>query len=95
MTKRIGGLRKSRGKFKRTAQMKGKLSLRNYLANYSNGDNVLLKIDSISREGIFHPRFVGKRGVVVGKRGSSYEVKINDFSKEKIIIVHPVHLRKC
>jgi len=95
MTKRIGGTRKVRGKFKRAANLKGKLSQRNYLADYKKGDNVLLKIDSITKEGIFHPRFIGKRGVVAKKRGNSYEIKFNDYNKEKMIIVHPIHLRKC
>ena len=95
MAKRIGGTRKVRGKFKRAANLKGKLSQRNYLADYNVGDNVLLKIDSITKEGIFHPRFIGKRGVVAGKRGNSYEIKFYDYNKEKMIIVHPIHLRKC
>jgi large subunit ribosomal protein L21e len=95
MTKRIGGNRKTRGKFKRPAQKKGKLSLRDYLANYERGDNVLLKIDSISMEGRFHPRFMGKRGIVTAKRGTCYEVMILDGKKDKMLIVHPVHMRKC
>jgi ribosomal protein L21E len=95
MTRRIGGTRKVRGKFKRAANLKGKLSLRNYLATYNEGDNVLLKIDSITKEGIFHPRFIGKRGLVLNKRGNSYEVLFQDFNKEKMVIVHPIHLRKC
>lgn len=95
MAKRIGGTRKTRGKFTKPANLKGKLSQRNYLADYKIGDNVLLKIDSTTKEGIFHPRFIGKRGVVAAKRGSSYEIKFNDYNKQKMIIVHPIHLRKC
>ena len=95
MAKRIGGTRKVRGKFKKQADQKGKLSQRNYLADYKIGDNVLLKIDPTTKEGIFHPRFIGKRGVVAKKRGNSYEIKFYDYNKQKMIIVHPIHLRKC
>ncbi|MFH0869811.1 MAG: 50S ribosomal protein L21e [archaeon] len=95
MSKRKGGLRRrTRGKYSRPQNMKGKISLRNYFAEYAAGDKVLLQSDSITREGHFHPRFMGKVGFVQKKRGVCYEVKIKDFTKEKTLIVHPVHLKR-
>ena len=76
-------------------QMKtrGKLSLSNYFQEFKNGDRV-----SVVREHAVQPKFPttiqGRSGVINGKRGSSYIVKIKDLNKEKIYIIHPIHLRR-
>ena len=46
------------------------------------------------QKGMYHSRFYGKMGVVKGKKGRCYEVMITDGSKQKTLIVHPVHLKK-
>ncbi len=74
-------------------RMHGKLPLSRYFQEFDSGDRV-----SIVRELSVQPRFPkqiqGRSGVVEGKRGSHYVVKINDLNKEKIYIIHPVHLKK-
>ena len=35
-----------------------------------------------------------KTGIVKGKKGSCYEINIKDGKKEKILIIHPVHLKR-
>ena len=96
MSKRKGGSRRrTRGELTKPRRLKGKLSLRNYLAKYSEGDKVVLKLDPTCYEGAFHARFIGKIGTVEKKRGACYEVKIKDFTKAKTIIVHPIHLKRC
>ena len=93
MVKRIGGFRrKTRHKLQKKARQKGKLSLRKYFQKFEIGQKVLLKADSIVQKGMYHPRFHGKIGIIKGKEGRCYEVKIKDYSKEKTLIVHPVHL---
>jgi ribosomal protein L21E len=92
---RIGGLRRKKvSRFTKSRKERGKVSLRRYLAEFSEGDRVSLMIEPAVHEGIYCPRFAGKSGIVVSKKGTCYEVKINDFKKEKILIVHPVHMRK-
>ncbi len=49
---------------------------------------------NVRQKGMYLPRFHGRIGVVKGQRGKCYEVAIKDGSKEKILIVHPVHLKK-
>jgi ribosomal protein L21E len=44
---------------------------------------------------MYLPRFLGRAGVISKKLGSCYQVKIDDMGKEKLLIVHPVHLRKA
>ena len=96
MVQRIGGSRrKTRYKLKKPGRYKGKLRLRRYLEEYKPGDKVILKIDSISQKGVFHPRFIGKTGVISKKTGSCYEVITKDANKEKKLIVHPMHMKRC
>ena len=92
---RIGGVRRSKSALlSKKVGRKGKVSLRAFLSEYEVGDKVALGYEPAVFEGTYCPRFVGKSGVILGRRGSCYEVKIKDFKKSKTIIVHPVHLRK-
>ena len=96
MTRRIGGMRrKTRYKFRKEARAKGKISLSDYFQSFNAGDKVHLGLESGVQKGMYRPKFMGKTGVVRGKRGRCYEVRINDFNKEKILIVHPVHLKRA
>lgn len=92
---RIGGLRRKKVQhFTKSTKQKGKISLKKYLSEFNTGDRVSLTIEPSIQEGIYCPRFIGKSGTIMNKVGTCYEVKIHDFKKEKILIVHPVHMRK-
>ncbi|MBI2565184.1 50S ribosomal protein L21e [Candidatus Woesearchaeota archaeon] len=94
MVKRVGGFRrKTRNLLKKRVRQRGKISLSRYFAEFKKGDNVLFQAEPAVQEGMYHPRFHAKQGVVKKKRGSCYEVLIKDGSVEKLIIVHPIHLR--
>ena len=71
----------------------GKIRLSEYFQEFKKGDRV-----SVKRELAVQPKFPsklqGRSGVVSGKKGESYTVKINDLNKEKTYIIHPVHLRR-
>ena len=93
--KKIGGLRrKTRSLFTKHARDKGKLSLKNYMQSFKQGENVELSLESSIHKGMYHPRFYGKRGEITNKKGKCYEVLITDGSKQKTLIVHPVHLKR-
>jgi|SRR3989338_792164 len=92
---RIGGSRrKSRHKLSRPSRSKGKLTLTRYFQTLSIGERVCLKVSPNFNEGIYHMRFHGLSGVVVGKSGRYCKVRIKDGNKHKEFIVHPVHLIK-
>jgi large subunit ribosomal protein L21e len=92
---RVGGLRRKKVSiFTKGTKTKGKISLRRYLSEFRVGDRVSLTIEPAVHEGTYCPRFVGKSGTILAKKGTCYEVKIMDFSKSKTLIVHPVHMRK-
>jgi ribosomal protein L21E len=59
---------------------------------YAVGQEVVLKHHS-RYEGMPHPRYRGRAGHIVGLRGASYEVRIQDGRMKKILIVPSVHLR--
>ncbi|MBI1936422.1 50S ribosomal protein L21e [Candidatus Woesearchaeota archaeon] len=95
MVKRIGGMRrKTRYKFRKEVRSRGKVSITRYFQSFNSGDRVYLGLESSVHKGMYHPRFIGKSGTVKGMRGKCYEVAINDLGKEKVLIIHPVHLRK-
>lgn len=96
MTRRIGGMRrKTRYKFRKEVRAKGKISLSDYFQSFDTGDKVHLGLESGVQKGMYRPNFMGKTGVVKGKRGRCYEVQISDFGKQKTLIVHPVHLKRA
>lgn len=74
---------------------RGKISLTKYFQELEEGQQVLLKAEPAIQNGMYFRRFHGNVGKVVGKRGRCYEVAIKDQNKDKTVIVHPVHLRKC
>ena len=95
MVKRIGGIRrKTRYKFRKEKRQRGKISLTKYFQTFSVGDRVYLTVESAVQKGMYHPRFMGKSGIIKAKRGRCYEITINDIGKEKTLIAHPVHLRR-
>ncbi len=91
--KRIGGFRrKTRRKFKKNIRAKGKISIKRYLQEFKAGDKIALSAESSLHKGMYFPRFHGKIGVILEKRGNCYEIMIKDHNKEKKVIVHPIHL---
>jgi len=93
--RRGGNRRKTRSKLTKDTGTRGKLSLRNYLQTFKEGEKVILKPDSIIQRAMPYRRFHGKTGIIKAKKGNCYEVSIKDFKKEKTIIAHPIHLKRC
>ena len=95
MAKRSGSLRsKTRYKFQKAPSERGKISIRKYLQKFQNGDKVLLSLDPSVHKGMYYRRYHGKIGVIKQKRGFCYETLIKDNNKEKLLIIHPIHLIK-
>ncbi|MBW3019965.1 50S ribosomal protein L21e [Candidatus Woesearchaeota archaeon] len=94
MARNIGTFRtKTRYKFKKERREKGKISLSKFFQKFNIGDKVCLSVESAIQKGMYHPRFYGRIGEVVGKKKICYEIKIKDGGKEKILVSHPVHLK--
>lgn len=96
MVKRMGGSkRKSRGRLKKSIRRKGKISLSKYFQTFNEHDKVRLNAEPSCPNGMYFRRFHNKFGIIKGKRGECYEIIIKDGNKNKMIIVHPVHLRRA
>ena len=64
------------------------------MIDYKEGDYVVIKTNPSIHKGMPHRRYHGRVGIVVGKRGKAYLVKVTVGSKEKILIIRPEHLVK-
>jgi len=63
------------------------------MREYKEGEHVHIVINPAIHAGMPHRRFHGRTGVIVGKRGRAYVVKVMMGDKEKTIFVRPEHLR--
>ena len=71
----------------------GKVGLSKYFQEFKRGERVAVKRE-LALQPKFPKKLQGRSGIVSGKRGTAYIVKMNDLNKEKTYIIHPVHLRK-
>ncbi|MEM4264094.1 MAG: 50S ribosomal protein L21e [Candidatus Woesearchaeota archaeon] len=95
MGKRKGSYRRrSRKLMKKEYKTRGKISVSKFFAAFKIGEKVVLKAEPAYQKGVFHLRFYGKAGIIKGKRGDCYELEICDGGKKKLLIVHPLHLKR-
>jgi large subunit ribosomal protein L21e len=78
---------------KKHVREKGKLSFSRYFQRLKKGDRVAV-VKELSVPSNFPKRLQGRTGVVEGKRGRAYFVKIMDQNKEKKLLIEPIHLKK-
>jgi len=78
---------------RKPVRTRGKLQLSRYFQELNEGDFV-----AISREpaisSSFPKRLQGITGIVEGRKGKVYIVKIKDGNEEKRILIEPIHLKK-
>lgn len=95
MSKRMGGSRAgTRRIFCKEPRTRGKISITKFFMPFKIGDTAIMNAEPAIQWNLYHQRFHGKSGVVTGKRGDCYELKVKDGGKMKMLIVHPVHLKK-
>lgn len=82
----------TRALLRKDPRERGKTTLSKILQSYTEGDQVVVKIDSSVQKGMPHRRYHGKIGVVMAKRGRSYVVHVTQGDATKEIIVRPEHL---
>ncbi len=82
----------TRYKLKKETRAKGKLFISKVLQEFSPSDKVHIVINPGIQKGAPHPRFHGKTGTVIERRGRAYLVEISENSAKKIAICAPAHL---
>ena len=83
---------KTRHKLRKKVRMKGDLPVSRAIQEFKPGNRVSVVIEPSVQKGQPHPRFHGKTGVVVEKRGRAYLVELKDGNATKKVIARPVHL---
>lgn len=78
---------------RKKVRTRGKLQLSRYFQKLEEGDSVAV-VREKAIQSSFPLRLQGRTGVVEGKRGRSYVIKIKDQEKEKKFIIKPIHLKK-
>jgi len=87
-TKSYGIRRKTRKKLKQKDILKPNM----FLQEFNIGDDVYIDIQPAA-EKIPHPKFKGRTGKIIGKRGRAYVVRVKDLKRTKQIIINPEHLK--
>ena len=72
---------------------RGKIKFSEYFKEFSTGERVAV-VSELSMMPKFPKTLQGRSGVVAGKRGTNYIIKLNDNNREKTYIIHPIHLRR-
>lgn len=63
------------------------------IREYKPGDRVHIVINPSIHKGMPHPRFHGKTGVVIERRGRAYLIQVRDGNSYKFVIARPEHLK--
>lgn len=72
---------------------KGKLQLSRYFQELKKGESVAI-VREPAVQSKFPQRLQGRTGVIEGKRGKAYILKVKDQNKEKKFLIEPIHLKK-
>lgn len=72
---------------------KGRQPLGTLLYEYKPEEKVVIKINPSVHKGMPHRRYHGKIGLIKGKRGRSYIVRITEGSIERTLILRPEHVK--
>jgi ribosomal protein L21E len=78
---------------RKDVRTRGKLQLSKYFQEFKEGESVAVIIES-SVQSRISKKLQGRTGVIEGRRGSAFEVKIKDNNKEKKFIIPAIHLKK-
>lgn len=83
---------RTRGTLTKKVREKGLPPPTHYLRDFEPGTKVIIRLEAAEQGGMPHPRYQGKVGVILRKRGRAYEVAFTDGHKVKMVISDPVHL---
>ncbi len=92
MARSRGERRKTRYKLKKSIRERGLLPITRHVREFDMGQSVHINIEPSIHKGMPNPRFHGKTGKIVGKRGRAYIVEVTDGNARKEVISRPVHL---
>jgi len=74
-------------------RQRGKLSLSRFFQKFEPGEQVAI-VRELGLVFGYSKRTQGRTGKVIKKRGSAYEVLVNDLNSPKTYFIKPIHLKK-
>ncbi|HJJ41975.1 MAG TPA: 50S ribosomal protein L21e [Methanocorpusculum sp.] len=87
------GIKKgTRYKLQKTLRTRGMPNVTKCIQDFENGQKVHIVLDASIQKGQPHPRFHGRTGTVVGRRGRAWLLEVKDGGQTKTIIARPQHL---
>jgi large subunit ribosomal protein L21e len=92
MQRSRGTRSKTRQILKKKPRARGLSPITRGFQTFETGEKVNIVIDPSIHKGMPFSRFHGKTGVVIGERGSAYEVSVKDGNKTKMVVARPEHL---
>jgi large subunit ribosomal protein L21e len=84
--------KKTRDKLSKSVRARGISPVVRAIQEFEPGSKVHVIIDPSKHKGMPHPRFHGKTGEVIGKRGRAFVLRITDGDATKTVITLPEHL---
>jgi large subunit ribosomal protein L21e len=93
MTKRSQGLFVGKTRHLARHHKPSTLSVSESIKSFKDGDTVAI-VPKGNFKNIPHPRYRGKVGKVIERRGSAYVVELKIFNSTKRLIVPVLHLKK-
>ncbi|MCL4379775.1 MAG: 50S ribosomal protein L21e [Candidatus Marsarchaeota archaeon] len=94
MSKRSQGLLVGKTRHLARHHKPSTLNTNDIIKQFSIGDKVCI-VPKGGMHNIPHPRYKGRTGTVVEKRGSAYVVKVRIMGAERTLIVPSLHLDKA
>ncbi len=93
MTKRSNGLFVGKTRQLARHHKPSSLSISEMIKGFNVGDKVAI-VPKGNFKNIPHPRYKGRIGTIIEKRGNSYVVELNVFDAKKKLVVPAIHLDK-
>ncbi len=93
MKKSKGTRQGTRKILRKKPREKGRIPLTRALQEFGEGEKARIVIEPSVHKGQPHRRFHGKTGIIQGKQGKAFVMKVRDGKMEKQLIVRPEHLR--
>lgn len=87
-----GMRKKNRDKLSKTVRTRGISPVVKAIQEFEPGSRVHILIDPSRHKGMPHPKFHGKTGVIVAKRGRAFVLSVTDGNSAKTVIALPEHL---
>ncbi|MGC9515383.1 50S ribosomal protein L21e [Methanocrinis sp.] len=93
MPKSHGVRKRTRDRLSKSVRARGISPVSRAIQDFNDGDMVHIVLDPSIHRGMPNPKFHGKTGKVLGRRGRAYLLEVRDGNAKKTVISLPEHLK--